>query len=301
MPDMDVLAAILLAVALALAWKSWRRPPRNLRAVRKPAAHALLPSPRCRRKPDWVIREVLRMKALCPELGLRKLEDAFNRRFAVQRSMTVCKSTIANILRRHHAELLRLRRDIKHRVPRPMPRNRIWGLDLTGNTDASGHPRLILGLLDHGSRACLQLSALADKSSLGILRELIDAFRRFGLPKIVRTDNEACFTSVTLRLALAALGVRLQHIQLHCPWQNGRVERLFGTLKPAIRQLAIADGDDLACRLVEFRAWYNHVRPHQHLGGMTPAEVWERRGKSRRPPIFFSAWDGVLRGWYFPP
>jgi putative transposase len=301
MPDMDVLVAILLAVALTLAWNPRRRQPRYTRQVRKSAANTPLLYPRCQRKPAWVVSEILRMKAHCPELGLRKLEDAFNRRFAVQRGMTICKSTIANILRRHHAELLRLRRDIKHRVPRPMPRNRIWGLDLTGNTDVSGHPRMILGLLDHGSRACLQLSALADKSSLGILRELIDAFRRFGIPKVVRTDNEACFTSLTLRLALAALGVRLQHIQLHCPWQNGRVERFFGTFKRAIRQLAVADGDDLACRLIEFRAWYNHARPHQHLGGMTPAEVWDGRSRSRKSPAFFSAWDGVLRGWYFPP
>ncbi len=56
-----------------------------------------------------------------------------------------------------------------------MPRNRIWALDLTGKGDLSGEQKIILGLIDHGTRACLHLQTLADKRSLTLLRELIQA------------------------------------------------------------------------------------------------------------------------------
>lgn len=85
--------------------------------------------------------------------------------------------------------------------------------------------RLVLGVIDHGTRACLRLTELGDKRSLSILVELIAAMRRFGLPRTVRTDNEACFVSRTMKLALALLGVRMQRTDVHCPWQNGRIER----------------------------------------------------------------------------
>ncbi|KAF1687121.1 hypothetical protein B1992_03790 [Pseudoxanthomonas broegbernensis] len=163
-----------------------------------------------------------------------------------------------------------------------MPCNRTWALDLTGKADLSGRLRMILGLVDHGSRAC-------------------GAFRTFGLPACIRVDNEACFNSRLMKGALAMLGIALQTTQPHCPWQNGRIERFFGTLKRHLDRIAVADRDDLHCKLVEFRAWYNHARPHQHLGGHTPAEVWDGRTKSTRCPRFVSFWDGAITGWWFPP
>ena len=222
----------------------------------------------------------------------------FNREFEPE---SVKKSFVANVLRQATAEVARIRQEGKHRVPRPIPMNRVWALDLTGKADLSGQQHVMLGLLDHGSRACLRLSALADKRSLTILRELLVAFRRFGLPRCIRVDNEACFNSRLMKGALALLGIRLQTTMLHCPWQNGRIERFFGTLKSKLDRIAIADGNDLRIKLVEFRAWYNHARPHQHLDGHTPAEVWSGHPKSTKPPRFVSVWGGFITGWFFPP
>ena len=292
---------MLLLLLSLMAWlrRGWRRNrdramPRAAIDVRRGR------SVRSQPKPAWVAREVMRLKAWSPELGCRVVAEVFNRQFA-QRRVSVGKTYVANLVRKRRAEILRLRREMKHRVPRSMPRNRTWALDLTGKADLSGRQHLILGLLDHGTRACLRLSALADKSSLTILRELIGAFRQFGVPRYLRTDNEACLVSRTLRVALALLGVRHQRIERHCPWQNGRIERFFGTLKRKLDRIAIADSDDLRGKLVAFRAWYNHVRPHQHLDGYTPAEAWAGHRKSTRRPRWFTGWDGRLSGWFFPP
>jgi transposase InsO family protein len=44
------------------------------------------------------------------------------------------------------------------------------------------------------------------------------------------------FTSVRFRLTLWLLGIQHQRIDPHCPWQNGRVEQFFGTLKEKLDQ-----------------------------------------------------------------
>ena len=85
------------------------------------------------------------------------------------------------------------------------------------------------------------------------------------------------------------------------PWVNGRVERFFGTLKERLNHLAVCDFDGLASAMTEFRLWYNHVRPHQHLDGRTPLEAWNGVNPYRRLPKeirYMVGWDGLLTGFY---
>ncbi|MGH9509739.1 MAG: integrase core domain-containing protein [Terriglobales bacterium] len=63
----------------------------------------------------------------------------------------------------------------------------------------------------------------------------------------------------------------------------------------------MASADELNAALVPFRFWYNHVRPHQHLAGRTPAEVWAGCDRPVGDPRWFTAWDGLLGGDYYAP
>lgn len=225
-------------------------------------------------KPRWVREEIIRLKALMPDAGCRTIMHGFNRRFADRRSMTVGKTYVADTIRRQQYAILCLRRTLKHRVPRPIPRNLIWGMDLLTKTDATGHQHMVLAIVDHASRACLCVQRLTDKSSLTIWRHLVTVCRHYGCPRFLRADNEAVFTSHGLRLALRFLGIRLQHSEPGCPWQNGRVERLIGTVKRLLLQHPLEDAASLDRALAHTRQVYNHLRPHQHLQGRTPAEVW---------------------------
>ena len=118
---------------------------------------------------------------------------------------------------------------------------------------------------------------MKDKSSITLLRCILDCIEQYGMPKIIRTDNEAVFTSKLFRLGLKCLGIRHQVIQKAAPWQNGRMERLFGTLKDCLDCWMVDSLEQLNDDLVIFKFWYHHVRPHQHLDGKTPAEVWNGR------------------------
>ncbi len=209
-----------------------------------------------------------------PEAGCRTIAHTFNRQWTSRRHMTVSKTYVADTCRNEQYRILHARQKLKHRVPRPMQRNRIWGCDLLTKTDTEGQPHLALAILDHGSRACLRLQRLKDKSSLTLLKELIEAVKRYGRPQFLRTDNEAVLVSQLFRIGLWLLGIRQQRIHPGCPWQNGRVERFIGTVKQELRQEVLTSGQELDRRLREIREWYNHERPHDHLQGQTPAEVW---------------------------
>jgi putative transposase len=225
-------------------------------------------------KPKWVRIEVIRLKALMPQAGCRMIAYHFNRRWTHRRQMTVSKTYVADTCRTQQYHILHARQTLKHRAPRPIPRNRVWACDLLTKTDRHGQPHLALAILDHGSRACLRLQRLADKSSWTLVQELVQAVKSYGRPRFVRTDNEAVFVSRLFRIGLCLLGIRHQRIEPGCPWQNGRVERFIGTVKRELVTEPMADSEQVTRTLQEIRTWYNYARPHDHLQGRTPAEVW---------------------------
>jgi len=257
---------------------------------------------RHRRKPEWVRQQVIRLKALLAEAGsCRSISDTFNRLFGRKRGMTVGKTFVSDVIREARYEIEVLRREIKNAKPKCVPKNLVWGIDLTGKTTLDGTTQVILGVLEHASRAALLLEALPTKSSWMLIRKLAEAIKRYGKAHIVRTDNEAVFTSWAFRLALLMLGIRHQRIDPGCPWQNGRVERLFGTLKERLDRLAVESLQGLTLAFGEFRFFYNQVRTHRNLSGQTPAEAWaevDPLADSAQNEYWFEAWDGLLRGYY---
>ena len=134
-------------------------------------------------------------------------------------------------------------------------------------------PMIPLGKPCLGLRGFFLLTpSVPNKSSITLLRHLLDTIERYGKPKSIRTDNEVVFTSLLFRVCLSFLSIQRQTTQIASPWQNGRVERFFGTLKRYTQQIIIPE-NHAQVALDQFRIWYNHVRPHQNLNGQTPAEV----------------------------
>ena len=214
------LRAMLFALTIRLHLHEPQRQYRRMAAtVNAGEAGAIY---RTRAKPEWVRQELMRQKVLMPHDGCRSLADIFNRKFAVSHNMTVGKTYVSNTIRQHYYEILVLRWQIKNAKPKAVPKNLVWAFDLTGKITLDGQTRMILGILEHASRAALALEAVSSKSSWTLVGKLAAAIRRYGKPKMVRTDNEAVFTSRTFRLALFLLGIRHQTTDLHCR-QSGAV------------------------------------------------------------------------------
>lgn len=259
-------------------------------------------TPHARRKPDWVVHEVLRLKVLMGANGCRKIATTFNRLHHAQ-SHTVGKSFVAHCIQTHQHALAQLRREMHRKRPRPVPVNAVWAMDLTFHTGATGQLHTALGIMDHGSRVLSCLTTVINRCSWTLLGHLCLAIGRYGKPAKLRTDNERIFTSFVFTTFLKLAGIGHQRIQTCAPWQNGRMERLFGTLKPLLRQLLIPSTAALQIVLEEFALFYNHVRPHQNLAGLTPAEQWNGYcaadiSKPHKRTVLVQALDGLMVGYY---
>lgn len=104
------------------------------------------------------------------------------------------------------------------------------------------------------------------------LERAIDYFAALGIARIERlmTDNAWAYRW-SLRELCAAHDIRQVFIKPHCPWQNGKVERLNRTLQTewAYRQVFLSN-DERAAALAPWLEHYNTRRRHSALGGLPP-------------------------------
>ena len=112
--------------------------------------------------------------------------DSFNRRFKNSKQITVGKTYVGQVIKNHQYDIQIIRKKLKHRKPKSLPRNLIWGMDLTGKSDTQNKIHNIFGIVDHGSRANLCLQGLKNKASITLLRHLLDAIEQYGKPKFIR-------------------------------------------------------------------------------------------------------------------
>lgn len=288
-------------LAIPLQWLMRLRTRRQHGVPRPRIGHACS-NARRGKKPEWVIRQLVLLKAHLPDAGCRTLAMTFNRVFA-HREVSVSKSFVHASLRENAHAVWLARKAIRNATPRRVATNHCWGIDLTGRQDESDQVHSILGVLDHGSRRVLTLCGVPRKCGWTLLGHLCLAIAAFGKPRSVRTDNERCFTGRVFTTGLRLVNIRHQRIDLHCPWQNGRIERLFGTLKRYLRQWEFDGVRALDGSLAVFARWYNEIRPHQNLAGLAPREAWDAVDPFHAPAaprevVYVQAWDGLLAGFH---
>jgi transposase InsO family protein len=158
--------------------------------------------------------------------------------------------------------------------------NRVWCGDFKGWFRTGDGSRVDpLTISDALSRYLLRSQAV-EKTDTERVRAIFEAaFREYGLPWAIRTDNGAPFASSAVgalsRLAVwwIKLGIVPERIEAGHPEQNGRHERMHRTLKLDLRLAEDWRGQQR--ELDRFRHDYNHVRPHEALGMQTPASVYE--------------------------
>jgi len=97
-------------------------------------------------------------------------------------------------------------------------------------------------------------------------------FHAHGITQIdtLMTDNAWAYTW-SLRQICADLRIHQIFIKVHCPWQNGKVERLNRTLQTewAYRH-SFDTNDDRTAALAPWLEHYNTQRRHSALGGKPP-------------------------------
>jgi len=106
------------------------------------------------------------------------------------------------------------------------------------------------------------------------------AFRQYGLPRVIRTDNGTPFASRApggvsrLSIRWIKLGIVPERTRPASPQDNGRHERMHSTLKQATLRPPAGDARRQQRIFDRFRQQFNHERPHEALGQRTPASCY---------------------------
>ena len=261
---------------------------------------------RCPHALPAAVREaLLALRAAHPTWGPKKLRARLP--LAYPGLVAPAASTVGDLLQTAGLAVPRRRR--RHVPPRTAPLahavepNRVWCADFKGDFPLAGGARCSpLTITDACSRYLLRCQALLE-TSLAQVQPLFEAtFREWGLPEVIRTDNGPPFASAgaggLTRLSVwwVKLGVRPERIDPGQPAQNGRHERMHGTLKAEACQPRQRSLRAQQRRFDEFRRVFNEERPHEALGQRPPAALHvpsPRPFPDRLPELVYPEADAV--------
>jgi putative transposase len=208
-------------------------------------------------------------------------------------------STAADLLARRGLVQRRRRRRIPQHPgvvpPTTTAPNDLWTADFKGQfRTGDGVYCFPLTIADQHTRFLLTCHGLLSTQTVTARPVFERAFRTYGLPRAIRTDNGVPFATQAvhglsfLNVWWMRLGIQHQRIHPGRPQENGAHERMHRTLKrQAVRPVRRTCAAQQRA-FDAFRQEYNAVRPHERLGQRTPASCYTsspRPYPPRLPPL----------------
>jgi transposase InsO family protein len=239
--------------------------------------------------PEEVAALIVALRKRRPTWGPRKLLAALE---GEQLGIKLpAASTVAELLSRRGLVVhrRRARRTPLYQGPFTACRaaNQVWCADFKGHFLLGNH-RVChpLTITDAFSRYLLRCEGLSRTGEPDVRPQFDSAFREFGLPEAIRTDNGAPFATTApaglskLAIWWVKLGIRPERIEPGKPTQNGRHERFHRTLQ---QETAAPPAATMAAQqraFDDFRVVYNDERPHEALGQHPPASKYTPSARS---------------------
>lgn len=250
---------------------------------------------------EEIITAVLELRSRRPSWGPVKLAQVLKTRFGGDGP---ARSTVARILKR------------LGRVKQRRPSARVWTVDGRPHVEVHGPNDLWtidfkgwwragrgdrcepFTVRDAFSRYVLAVQVVPNTTGPVVRRILDGLFRKHGVPKAVQCDNGSPWVSTrsrggltTLSVWLVSLGVALIRSRVGCPQDNGGHERMHRDMRELqLNPARTRRGQQRACD--RWRVDFNEVRPHDALGGKTPAEVYRVSTPSLKPTVRLPAYPG---------
>jgi len=239
---------------------------------------------------DAVIR-LIRLRTVHPTWGAKKLNCLYQKAYPAEEAP--CVSSIQRVLgkagliekrttRAANPSVNRLHRPIRAELP-----NDVWTVDFKGWWLSGGERCLPLTVRDAASRYILDIRLMVSTDTKAVREVFESLFRKYGLPKVIHSDNGSPFASHSAPLGLSrlscwwiTLGILPERSAPGCPTDNGAHERLHADIAREI-QSKIPGG--ITANQAVLDVWckeFNEVRPHEALGMRTPAVAYlpsERR------------------------
>jgi len=239
--------------------------------------------------PMQIEKLIVGLKKEYPHWGAPKIREKLRRLYPDMHCPAI--STVHAVLDRHGMVERRKRRHNKAQgtalahVTEP---NELWCADYKGEFMLADRRYCYpLTITDYTSRYLITCDALSTTKEVYAFSVFERAFKDFGLPTAIRTDNGVPFSCCNALYGLSKLsvwwlrlGINIERIKPGHPEQNGRHERMHLTLKKEATKPAAENFLMQQARFDDFIDYYNTERPHQALNMQMPAELYK---KSPRP------------------
>jgi putative transposase len=248
---------------------------------------------------------IVRLKKEYPDWGAPKIRERLRRQYAVVPAQCPAISTVHAVLDRHGLVTRKTRR--RHRAQGtalswPAQPNALWCADYKGEFMLADRRYCYpLTITDFASRYLISCEALSTTRELYAFPVFERAFKDFGMPQTIRTDNGVPFATAHALYGLSKLavwwlrlGIQIERIKPGHPEQNGRHERMHLTLKTEATKPAAANVLQQQARFDAFIERYNQERPHQALGMKVPSDLYT---PSPHPYRGLSEVDYPLHDW----
>lgn len=194
-----------------------------------------------------------------------------------------CAKTVNNILNRNGC-ILPEESEKRHQYIRFEKAfcNDMWQMDFKGDfLMKDGNRCFPFDIVDDRSRYLIRITPTT-KTSDFVIYEVEKAFREYGMPNAILSDNGPQFAGfkqgyTQFEKWLMCLDILPVHCRIRHPQTQGKIERFHRTLKDELlKYTEFQNIDDANCKIQQWRDKYNNIRPHEALGMLTPSDVYTK-------------------------
>lgn len=213
-----------------------------------------------------------------PSYGTRRMAAMLERELGIP----INRKRVQRIFRKlgYSTTPSRTKREIIRSKEKPVKAtrpNEVWEVDMTYiwcGIDGWGY---LFNVFDVYTREwvayCFDLSAVKENAIISVENALVSHGGVVPEKLTIRADNGSQYTSNAFRKSMSVLGLKLEHIAVNTPEQNGHIESFHKSLKKEyIWTMDFQDYQQAEAAIKGAFVDYNQNRIHSSLGYVTPYE-----------------------------
>lgn len=230
-----------------------------------------------------VITSIVNLKISHPYWGPKKIKILYENIHGDSPSISSINRILSkcSLVNKKRKRPIKITTDPFHRLIKPEAPNDVWCIDFKGWWKCGNEVIEPFTCIDLYSRKILEIQLVNSRKADIVKMIMTELFKKYGLPKIVKSDNGLPFASNSAALKLTtlsawwmSLGIAPDRIKPGNPGQNGALERMHGVMSREVENNVIGGVIENQAVLNAWKDEYNSIRPNEALGMKTPDDVY---------------------------